>query len=81
MLSGESAHQTSACHSREHIHQGHEHYYDCISQQQKQLSSGVIEEVNHGQDFCCIGWRFSKDKVFDKHKLAQLFQHLSLERL
>ncbi|MCY4045251.1 MAG: CobW family GTP-binding protein [Cellvibrionales bacterium] len=42
---------------------------------------GVLQARNKGEGFESIGWRFSPDKVFDRHRLYAFLTGLSVERM
>jgi G3E family GTPase len=42
---------------------------------------GFIKAENEGEGFKSIGWRFSPEKVFSRHKLSNLFSGLKAERM
>ncbi|MFT7371344.1 MAG: G3E family GTPase [Oleiphilaceae bacterium] len=43
--------------------------------------NGYISAINEGEGFKSIGWRFSPDKIFNRHKLINFLSSLSVERM
>ncbi|MFC3121248.1 CobW family GTP-binding protein [Agaribacter flavus] len=43
--------------------------------------SGYLSAKNQGEGFESMGWRFSAEHVFDRHRLLVWFQSLNVERL
>lgn len=42
---------------------------------------GFLKAVNQGEGFYSIGWRFTQELIFDRHKLSSFFSKLSVERM
>lgn len=43
--------------------------------------SGYLKAINQGEGFESVGWRFTPERIFDRSKLFNLFNGLSVERM
>ncbi|MCF2857160.1 GTP-binding protein [Pseudoalteromonas sp. SMS1] len=43
--------------------------------------TGFLSAQNQGEGFVSVGWRFSAEKIFDRHKLRQLITSIEAERI
>lgn len=71
---------------KHHHHEDNSHYHQnqkpqTIVGNQPLPSSGILSAVNHGEGFESIGWRFAKEKTFDKAKLSTLLSDLKATRI
>lgn len=83
--------QVECTESHDHIHKHHKPslMQKTMSKTDKIMSvnerpfpaSGIIRADNHGEGYQSIGWRFSSDNVFNKHKLLNLLNSLSVARI
>ena len=73
-------------HDHEHSHSHHhDHEHDeqtrPLASEQALPETGYLKAVNQGEGFKSVGWRFSPDKIFDRHALLTLLLSINAERL
>jgi G3E family GTPase len=79
-LDGETQHIEQK--NRTHHHHHHHDESETVSAEDMPIpNTGYIEAINQGEGFFSIGWRFSSDKIFNRHKLFTFFKALKVVRI
>ncbi len=63
------------------IHHHHHHKRRPLAADLPLPECGYIKAVNQGEGFSSLGWRFSAEKIFDRHKLSAFLSSLKVERI
>ncbi|EGA67475.1 CobW family GTP-binding protein [Vibrio brasiliensis] len=62
-------------------HHHHHHQSKPLASEVPMPESGMLKASNEGEGFQSVGWRFSAEKIFDRHKLLTLLLELKVERM
>ena len=62
-------------------HHHHHHQSKPLASEVPMPESGMLKASNEGEGFQSVGWRFSAEKTFDRHKLLTLLLELKVERM
>lgn len=62
-------------------HHHHLHQSKPLASEVPMPESGMLKASNEGEGFQSVGWRFSAEKIFDRHKLLTLLLELKAERM
>lgn len=62
-------------------HHHHHHQSKPLASEVPMPESGMLKASNEGEGFQSVGWRFSAEKIFDRHKLITLLLELKVERM
>lgn len=69
----------SSIHEQPNHH--HHHQSKPLASEVPMPESGMLKASNEGEGFQSVGWRFSAEKIFDRHKLLTLLLELKVERM
>ncbi|MCG9724656.1 CobW family GTP-binding protein [Vibrio brasiliensis] len=71
----------SSIHEQPNHHHHHHHQSKPLASEMPIPESGMLKASNEGEGFQSVGWRFSAEKIFDRHKLITLLLELNVERM
>ncbi|MCG9784081.1 GTP-binding protein [Vibrio brasiliensis] len=71
----------SNIHEQPNHHHHHHHQSKPLASEVPMPESGMLKASNEGEGFQSVGWRFSAEKIFDRHKLLTLLLELKVERM
>ncbi|MCG9648588.1 GTP-binding protein [Vibrio brasiliensis] len=71
----------SSIHEQPNHHHHHHHQSKPLASEVPMPESGMLKVSNEGEGFQSVGWRFSAEKIFDRHKLITLLLELKVERM